>query len=211
MVARRGSRGDHTVTAITLASALVFAALAGLAIGGRPLPIDDDVKGWVERAQYPAIGAGMHAVSTLGESAGLIPLIGLVSAIAWRQGRRRALSVPLVMIGAGLLQLAAKWAVDRPRPNLAPWGFPSGHVLSLVVLLGLLCYLLASANVGRRWQVLVGALSTTAVLAVALSRLYLDMHWLSDVVGGFAVGLAYLLLVSRWLARLAPVRVRHTG
>jgi len=183
--------------------ALAFAVLAACALmSGRPFQIDEAVKVLVGRAQHPVLSAGMHAVSSLGESVGLIPLIALVSGFAWRRCRRYAGMVPVLMIGAGILQLVMKWAIDRPRPNLAPWGFPSGHVLSLVVLLGFTCYLIGVANVRRHWLCLGAILGGMTLVAVAISRLYLDVHWLSDVVGGFAIGLAYLLVVLRFF----PVR-----
>ena len=109
-----------------------------------------------------------------------------------------ALALPLIMAGTGALQLLAKWAVDRPRPNLAAWGFPSGHVLALVVFFGVLAYLLCTARSGRGWRSLGAGVAGLTVLVVAFSRLYLDVHWLSDVAGGFALGLAYLLFTI-WL------------
>src|SRR5262245_4532124 len=135
----------------------------------------------------------MLAVTGLGQNYGLIPLIALGSAVLWRASRRWAVALPILMAGTGALQLVAKWAVDRPRPNLAAWGFPSGHVLSLVVFFGLMAYLLASSALKPRWQWLgcAGCLST--VLAVAFSRLYLEAHWVSDVAGGFTLGIAFLL------------------
>ena len=190
-----------------LVSTLVFLALAGMAAQGQFFEMDQSVRSFAHRVQSPAVAAGMQAVSTLGDSAGLVPLIGLVSGFAWRFRRRWVLLVPLVMIGTGVLQFVAKWAVARPRPNLAPLGFPSGHVLSLVVLLGLGCYLLAVVGARRPWRYLGAAVGTTVVLGVASSRLYLEVHWLSDVVGGFAVGLAYLLgviLILEALPASAP-------
>jgi undecaprenyl-diphosphatase len=103
------------------------------------------------------------------------------------------------MTGAGILQFAAKWAVDRPRPNLSPLGFPSGHVLCLVVLFGMICYVLSVADIGRRVQRTAIALCGATVFAVAISRLYLDAHWLSDVMGGFAIGFAYLATIVRFI------------
>ena len=99
------------------------------------------------------------------------------------------------MAGTGALQYLTKWMADRPRPNDTPWGFPSGHVLSLTVFFGVIAYLVATG----RARATAGACATWAgggaiVLAVAFSRIYLDMHWLSDVVGGFSAGAAYLLL-----------------
>jgi len=86
------------------------------------------------------------------------------------------------MAGTGALQLVAKWAIDRPRPNLAAWGFPSGHVLSLVVFFGLMIYLFVGY-----------AGCAVLILVVAFSRLYLEAHWVSDLAGGFTLGLAYLV------------------
>ena len=113
----------------------------------------------------------------------------------WRSGRGWAVALPLMMAGTGVLQLVAKWAIDRPRPNLAAWGFPSGHVLSLAVFFGLIAFLLVTQSGRRqRWRVSACLACGAAVGLVAASRIYLDMHWLSDVIGGFALGTAYLLI-----------------
>jgi membrane-associated phospholipid phosphatase len=108
------------------------------------------------------------------------------------------MALPVVMAAVGGVQIVAKWAVDRPRPNHTAWGFPSGHVLSLVVLFGLVSYVLFRATTRRRWQYLGSAACAGAVLTVAWSRLYLEAHWISDVAGGFMLGLVCLLL-SIWL------------
>jgi membrane-associated phospholipid phosphatase len=178
-----------------MAATLAFLALAGAAAHGQIWGIDESVRALAHRVQYPALGMGMQAVSTLGDPTGLVPMIVVISGVLWRSRRPYALLVPLVMIGTGLLQAVTKWAVARPRPNLAPWGYPSGHVLGLVVLLGLVCYLIVISGSRRRWHYLSAAGSAIVLLAVAASRLYLEAHWLSDVVGGFAVGLAYLFVV----------------
>ncbi len=140
----------------------------------------------------------MRTLSLLGGRAGLISLIALAFVLLWGYRRRWALALPVIMAGTGGLQLLAKWAVNRPRPNLADWGYPSGHVLSLVVFFGLVAYLLRTSRVSRGWRLLGGGVGAGIVLTVAFSRLYLDVHWFTDVIGGFALGLAYLLLTI-WL------------
>ena len=140
----------------------------------------------------------MRTLTLLGSRAGLISLIALAIVSLWGYRRRWALALPVIMAGTGGLQLVAKWAVNRPRPNLADWGYPSGHVLSLVVFFGLVAYLLRTSRASRGWRVLGGGACAGIVLVVAFSRLYLDVHWLTDVIGGFALGLAYLLLTI-WL------------
>ncbi|MGH7317237.1 MAG: phosphatase PAP2 family protein [Candidatus Rokuibacteriota bacterium] len=158
------------------------------------LPLDRSVREWVQPMRSDWLDFSMEAVSLLGEPAGLIPLILVTSAVLWRASRRWALLLPMLMAGTGLLQLAGKWAADRPRPNAAPWGFPSGHVLSLAVFFGVMAFLLVTlSDQRRRGRVLACFTCGVAVGLVAVSRIYLDMHWLSDVIGGFTLGTAYLL------------------
>jgi undecaprenyl-diphosphatase len=149
----------------------------------------------------------MEIVTRLGDDAGLVPLIVIASLLLWRVSRRWAIALPVVMLGTGGLQWLAKWTANRPRPNEAPWGFPSGHVLSLVVFFGLMIYLVATASRRRRrWRLLACLVCLVTVATVAFSRLYLDKHWLSDLGGGLSVGLAYLLLAI-WVIEVVLVRV----
>ena len=97
----------------------------------------------------------------------------------------------------------AKWAVDRPRPNLGPWGFPSAHVLTLVVLCGYLAYVLSIGRRRRGRVRLAVGMCAAVVGTVAYSRMYLDAHFLSDVLGGFTAGFAYLC-TALWVIRAAP-------
>lgn len=175
-----------------------FLALAIVAAQQQLLASDHAVRALAAFARHPDLEAPMRTVSLLGESTGLVPMIVLGTLALWRGRRRWALALPVVMAGTGVLQLALKWAIDRPRPNDLPWGFPSGHTLSAVVFFGLLAYLACAATTRRRWRCAAVGSTASLVAAVALSRLYLEAHWITDVAGGFAVGLAYLLFVIRF-------------
>ena len=79
-------------------------------------------------------------------------------------------------------------------------------MLSLVVFFGLMAYLIAMASSRRRrWRALACLIAAVPVIVVAFSRLYLDKHWLSDLVGGLAIGAAYLLLAI-WVVEVVLVR-----
>lgn len=176
-----------------------------VAMQPRP-PLDLDARAWTQPLRHDRLELPMQMVSSLGDATGLVPIILLASLALWRFRRGWAVLLPFVMAGTGALQYLAKWAAQRPRPNEAPWGFPSGHTLSVAVLAGLLLYLLLTAIARHRrgrWLACAGA--TAPVAMVAWSRIYLDMHWLSDVIGGLAIGAAYLLLVVG-LAELAKGR-----
>jgi membrane-associated phospholipid phosphatase len=111
-----------------------------------------------------------------------------------------------------LLQQGLKAAVDRPRPvwpdpvDSAHYAaFPSGHVMTATVVCGLLLWLLHHYGVGRavwRTAVLVAAVS---VIGVGMTRVWLGVHWLSDVVGGWLLGATLVALAvtvfGRWRVR----------
>jgi membrane-associated phospholipid phosphatase len=191
----------------TFLSLTGFLTLALIAATHQISDLDRRTRELVHLSRLPALDPMMNAVSGLGESYGLIPLIALGVAIVWRSSRRWAVTLPLLMAGTGAIQFVAKRAIDRPRPNLAAWGFPSGHVLSLVVFFGFMTYLLATSTVTRTRRRLGYAGCVAIVLAVAFSRLYLDAHWLSDVAGGLTLGIAYVLLAINLVERLAAARL----
>jgi len=198
------------VYSVGVAASLSFAALSILAAHLGVFGFDHSTQELVVRTRLASLHGSMEAVSLLGQGIALAPLIVLASLLAWRPRRRWALALPLVMAGTGALQFLAKWAVDRPRPNEAAWGFPSGHALTLLVFFGLLAYLVCTSGTRRCWRWTSVVLAVATVSTVGFSRLYLNMHWLSDVGGGFAVGLAYLLLVI-WLVESLPIRRPRTA
>jgi undecaprenyl-diphosphatase len=199
---RQGGRSKWLLAGAAV-SLVGYLGLAVLAERSERFDIDREARAWVLVLRHEAVTTPMQMVTRLGQDVGLVSLIALGSVSLWRLSRRWAIALPLVMAGTGLLQWLAKWASDRPRPDAAPWGFPSGHVLSLVVFFGLIVYLIATASrPRRRWRVLACLACMAPVVVVAASRLYLDRHWLSDLAGGLAIGLAYLFLVV-WVIEVA--------
>lgn len=123
------------------------------------------------------------------------------------------------LIGSGLLDGALKFAIRRPRPEQAldflsnlSWSFPSGHSMGSLVTYGMLAYLIVLAWKGqRRRQIVAMSCAALLILSIGFSRLYLNVHYFSDVVGGFSVGALWLsacvtgLEVSRRLKGKTPV------
>lgn len=185
-----------------------LAAAAGFLFGFAVLAVlvhwhcADGVDQWVRSIVFqpgsPGFQSLMQDASFWGGQPGQMVVICAACGIFWYRGPRWALGLPFITVGAAGLQLLMKWAFNRPRPNLDPWGFPSGHVLSLVVLLGCIAYVVAASGARRPWRWLSLASCALIVCTVAYSRMYLDAHWLSDVLGGLTIGLAYLF-VTIWL------------
>jgi undecaprenyl-diphosphatase len=142
---------------------------------------------------------------------GVMSLLTLVSfGYLWLLGLRRVALYLLFAIASGLLlSLGLKSGFDRPRPDLVSHGsiiytssFPSGHSMlsAIVYLTG--GALLASIHSARRVRVYVIACSVLATLLVGISRVYLGVHWPSDVLAGWAAGAAWAAacwLLAQWL------------
>jgi membrane-associated phospholipid phosphatase len=176
---------------------LAFLALTVIVTQHRFDRADQAAHGIVHQTRHPAITGFMEQASFFGGQPGQVVVLVVAVGALWARRRRWALALPLVMAGVGIVQFLAKWAVDRPRPNLAPWGFPSAHVLSLVVLCGYLTYVVCLDRARPAWGRAGLAACAAVVGTVAYSRMYLEAHFLSDVLGGFTAGLAYLSLTIR--------------
>jgi undecaprenyl-diphosphatase len=183
-----------------------YLALAVFAAQQQFFALDYGTRAWVQILRHELFAVPMRVATRLGQDVGLVALIALGVVLLWRVSRRWAIALPVLMAGVGAVQWLTKWAANRPRPDDDPWGFPSGHVLSLVVFFGLMIYLIATASRRRRrWRVLACLVCATPVAIVGFSRLYLDRHWLSDLAGGFMVGTGYLLLAI-WIVEVVLVR-----
>ena len=121
--------------------------------------------------------------------------------LLYRGHRAEALFLAVAIGGSVALNGIMKVVVHRPRPVL-PWAhvlpdysFPSGHTMNSLVFY-LAIALIVWARLGRRAGSLAVAVALLIAVAVGFSRIYLGYHYLSDVVGGFAAGLAWLLVVA---------------
>lgn len=104
------------------------------------------------------------------------------------------------LVGSGLLDGALKLAIRRPRPELAAnflshlsWSFPSGHSMASMVTYGMVAYLVILAVKGRKpLQIAISLCAVLLILSIGFSRLYLGVHYFSDVLGGFTAGALWL-------------------
>jgi undecaprenyl-diphosphatase len=138
---------------------------------------------------------------------GVLSLLTLASVgYLWLQGLHRvALFVLLAIVGGLLLSLALKSGFDRPRPDLVSHGstiytssFPSGHSMLAAVVYLTGGALLAVVHSARRVRIYLIGCSVLATLLVGVSRVYLGVHWPSDVLAGWAAGAAWA--AACWLA-----------
>jgi undecaprenyl-diphosphatase len=172
----------------------------------------------------PADPLGPRWVEEMGRdltALGGVAVLGLVSAAAalflWMARRPRSVALLLVAFAGGqALSLALKHGFSRPRPELVPHGsfvytssFPSGHSMMSAVVYLTLGALLARVLPRRRMKLLVMACALGATALTGASRVYLGVHWPTDVLAGWSIGAAWA--VACWLAADALDRRRPAG
>ena len=148
----------------------------------------------------------------LGDKTFLIPLVAVVALLLfWR--RRPFIAAAWVVACAlgGLLNVALKEIFERSRPEFVHgfataegWSFPSGHSSGAIIVFGLLGYL-AVLHTPRSIHIPTAAVAMMLVVCVGLSRVVLQVHYFSDVLGGYAFGASW---VAAWVAGLEMRRVR---
>ena len=188
--------------------ALAFAALAALAAGddgARLLPIDEPVTRWLMSLRSGPANIVVKAVSALGGLTVVAAVLVLLLLLVWHECRPLGWTLLAASLARPPLEWSLKELVDRPRPDLGRLvpgngpSFPSGHVMAAIAIWGLLPPVVALLS-GRRsawwWSV---ALSGLVICSVAFTRVYLGVHWLSDVVGALLLGALYLLAIEALL------------
>lgn len=183
-----------------LAPLYLFGELAEDVLDQQAFFFDEPLLLFFYRNATPTLDAIMLFFSLIGYQIGVVPIdIGVALLLLWRRRWGDALFWILAVGGAALLNLAAKAAFGRVRPDLwmsiAPettYSFPSGHAMGSMALAAALAVLLWPT----RWRSLAivgGALFT---VLVGVSRVYLGVHYPSDILAGWAASLAWVIGVS---------------
>jgi undecaprenyl-diphosphatase len=202
---RFGLRATLCAVAFVLVGA-PFLVLLGQVLSAGPLTeLDADiattVHGWFR--SHGAAAETARVVSFVGGGAIGIPLgLALTGFLAWRGARRLAVFVVVALVGQKVIERTLKSLVGRDRPTwddplatAAGKSFPSGHAMGVTVTVGVLCLVLLPL-VARRWRPWLLAAGAVWVALVGFSRIALGVHYLSDVLAGVVLGLAWLALVS---------------
>lgn len=197
---RFGLRVSLFVAGMVLVAVPFTALLFQVLLVGPLTRLDGDVADSLNRAVRGSdeLVALLRTVSWLGWPPALTVVVGVATASAWRSGAHRlSLFLLATALGGGALSLSVKLLVDRPRPDVdhpvaTAFGssFPSGHALGSTVVYG--AVLLAFLPLVRRRRAAAVAATGLVVLAIGASRILLGVHFVSDVVGGHVLGLAWL-------------------
>jgi undecaprenyl-diphosphatase len=196
--------------AVAVLSLFLFGRLASEMREGDTARFDLAVRSWVHQFASPAMTRAMTAISLLGYDILIVVLVLALAVFLFLGWRHAAGWLAVSMAGALVLDLALKYAFHRPRPQpffgVAPqsYSFPSGHALCSFCFYAVLAGLIAARTRSLALRIAVGIAAALLVIAIGLSRIYLGMHYPSDVIAGYlaaAVWVATLLALDRWRIR----------
>ena len=217
LLAHVGRLERRTLAALSFAAVALFAfaKLATEVLEGDTRAFDARVLLWLRNPADPSDPIGprwveemMRDFTALGSTGVLVIVtLAVVGFLVISGKRQAALMVAGSIISGMLLSQALKWGFARPRPELVPHAvrvytqsFPSGHAMMAAVVYLTLGTLLARTQPSRRIKVYLLAVAALVTVLVGVSRVYLGVHWPTDVLAGWAGGAAWAVLC--WLVML---------
>lgn len=209
--------------ALTILGTYWFAELAGHVRRGATQQFDDTVLRWIGAHRSPVLDAAMVEVTSLGTGVVVMMTVIIAAVFLWlTRHRQSAVLLGVATMGGLILNNLLKLGFERPRPQVIAWGthamsssFPSGHAMNSVIVYGTVAYLAARLQQRRAVRALTLVVAATVIVLVCASRLYLGVHYPSDVAAGLVVGLAWaafcmvtLEAIQLYSRRVAPELAR---
>lgn len=177
--------------------ALFLLVLAGLMFGWF-IGVDNYINSAMAGVQKGLLTTFAKGLDIIFDTTVMIPVSIFLAVLLFVAGKKKtALIFGGIMIADGALIYIFKSLIERVRPINAlvsanDSAFPSGHTTTAVVFFGLLSYLLISRIKNRSLKILLNWICVLMVIFIAFSRLYLNVHWFSDVLAGLFLGLGVL-------------------
>ena len=198
--------------AIALGGTYAFAKFAGHVTSGRTQAFDDAVLRWIGQYRSPVLEPIMLEITFLGTGSVVIAVVAVSALFLWLTRHQYSAALLLICaIGGVLLNSLLKVGFDRPRPQIFEWGshalsssFPSGHAMSAAAVYGTVAYLAARLQKRHLHRVLTLMAAGVLIILIAGTRLYLGVHYPSDVLAGIVIGLAW---ASFCMATLEAIQV----
>jgi undecaprenyl-diphosphatase len=180
---------------------------------------DQIIHTWIGQERQAAMTVLFSTATAIGGTIGLGAIIAVVATtLLVRKERASAVFVVVTAVAGGLLNLGLKMIFARARPDLASaiaaarwYSFPSGHAMGSFIAFGALAYI--ALRQPWPWAAKSAALACalTMVVLVGVSRVYLGVHWASDIAGGWSAGAVWLVAAVVAFEMLLRLRQRRRG
>ncbi|MES9969355.1 MAG: LssY C-terminal domain-containing protein [Candidatus Thiodiazotropha sp.] len=202
------AQGLAFLATLLLLATLLFMLITGIVLDGSITRASDQlIYSALQSLRTPWGDQLMTLFTSLGDLESILGTGFGIAVLLLLQGHRRAFYYLVAATGFGLLApVLLKYGLRIPRPPhsadlLGPWSFPSAHVLRSLTLYGFLSIMIAR-TLTREWRWFPYSIAALIIGAISLSRLYLGVHWATDILGSITLGIA-------WIALLGIAYYRH--
>lgn len=186
-------------TALATAGTYLFVQLASRVAAGSTQAFDEAVLTWLGAHRFPRLDEVMLDVTALGTGTVVVMIVTVAALFLWlTRHHYSAILLLVATVGSIVLNNLLKLGFERPRPEVIDWvanahfySFPSGHAMSATVAYSTVAYLAGRLLANHTARVAVMATAFLVILLICVSRLYLGVHYPSDVIAGVAIGLAW--------------------
>ncbi|MBC3787775.1 phosphatase PAP2 family protein [Spirosoma utsteinense] len=187
---------------LLLLTGMILSEVAENIVNAEPMvQVDAQFTHWLFQGRTSKLSQLFYGITWFGSFYMTIGVTLIGSGVLlWYRQRRHAVILWLMLGGVSLLVQICKRTLHRPRPHRVAYypetgfSFPSGHSATALILYGLLAYWLIRRFRTTTGRVMVGAGAVSLILAVGFSRIYLGVHFLSDVLGGYLLGIGWLIV-----------------
>jgi undecaprenyl-diphosphatase len=184
---------------VAVALTYAFAKFAEQVMAGGTMRFDEAAMRFMGSHQVPWLAASMVEVTSLGTGIVVAMIVAVSGLFLWLYNYKQSAQLLLVAtLGGLLLDLVLKVGFNRPRPQVFTWGthavsssFPSGHAMSATVVYSTVAYLATRLQKSRAARTTTRAFAGFLVVLICFSRVYLGVHYPSDVIAGMVVGFAW--------------------
>ncbi|MEX2179748.1 MAG: phosphatase PAP2 family protein [Gemmatimonadaceae bacterium] len=184
---------------VALGGTYAFALFAGHVSSGATQAFDESVLRWISEHRSPRLEPIMLEITLLGTGSVALMMVAVSGMFLWLSNHKYSAALLLVATTGGiLLNNLLKVGFGRPRPQLFDWGvevvswsFPSGHAMSAAVVYGTVAYLAARLQRRVLHRAVTLTIAGILIVLISISRLYLGVHYPSDVLAGVIIGLAW--------------------
>jgi membrane-associated phospholipid phosphatase len=193
--------------ALVLGAWLALTAMA-VALAGVATPVvhgfDESALHWLARHRTAWLDEVMIRLSTLGSGYVLVAIAIVASVFLSLTAPRWTVYLLMFgVVGGHVVNNLLKLAFDRPRPEVVEWidsvrttSFPSGHAMGAIIAWGSIAYIAAQLGAGAALRRTVWTVAVLLIAAIGISRVYLGVHYPTDVLGGYIAGIAWLVFVA---------------
>lgn len=203
------------IVAISVVGLLAFAKIGEDVFTHESTTFDAAVRSWMLAHQNPTLFNVFLVITWLGSGFAIIPATLVVAGWLWQRSGRwtAAVVVTAPAVATGLFDVI-KFTYRRVRPSgalhlhILTYSFPSGHATTSAAVFPVVAYILAREHILSKRSAV--ALAVTGPFLIGFSRLYIDVHWATDVLGGWAAGLVVAALSVSVYERLRPGRANYS-